>query len=83
VRGVKDYKKVYPPAAKAVKATGAVNVEVQIDENGNVISAKAVSGHPLLRPAAESAARASKFAPTMLSGQKVQVTGILVFNFEE
>jgi TonB family protein len=73
----------YPPAAKAVKATGAVNVQVELDENGNVVSAKAVNGHPLLRPAAESAARASKFAPTMLSGQKVQVTGILVFNFEE
>ncbi len=29
----------YPPAAKAVRASGAVNVQVTIDENGNVISA--------------------------------------------
>jgi periplasmic protein TonB len=65
----------YPPAAKAVRASGAVNVQVTIDENGNVISASAVSGHALLRGAAESAARASKFSPTMLSGQKVKVTG--------
>ena len=41
----------YPAAAKAVNASGAVNVQVTIDENGNVISAAALSGHPLLRAA--------------------------------
>jgi hypothetical protein len=46
-----------------------------------VISASAVSGHPLLRQAAEQAARESKFSPTMLSGQPVKVTGIVVYNF--
>lgn len=71
----------YPPAAKAVRAAGAVNVSVSIDVNGNVTSASAVSGHPLLRQAAESAARASKFTPTVLSGQAVPVTGIIVYNF--
>ena len=71
----------YPAAAKAVKANGAVNVQVTIDEEGNVISATAVSGHPLLRAASVTAARQSKFAPTMLSGQAVKVTGIIVYNF--
>jgi len=71
----------YPPAAKAVRATGAVNVQVTIDENGNVISASAVSGHPLLRSAAVTAARASKFSPTVLDGQRVMVTGVIVYNF--
>lgn len=71
----------YPPAAKAVRAAGAVNVSVSIDESGNVVSASAVSGHPLLRQAAESAARQSKFTPTVLSGQPVKVTGIIVYNF--
>jgi TonB family protein len=71
----------YPPAAKAVHASGAVNVSVSLDENGNVVSANAVSGHPLLRQAAEQAARASKFSPTVLSGQPVKVTGIIVYNF--
>ena len=61
----------YPAAARAVRASGAVNVQVTIDENGNVISASAVSGHPLLRAAATSAARSSKFSPTLLSGQPV------------
>ena len=74
-------KPVYPAAARAVKATGAVNVQVTIDEQGNVISASAVSGHPLLRQAAEKAARDSSFAPTVLNGEPVKVTGIIVFNF--
>jgi TonB family protein len=71
----------YPAAARAVRATGAVNVQVTIDEQGNVISASAVSGHPLLRQAAVTAARDSQFAPTMLQGVPVSVTGIIIYNF--
>ncbi|MEO8073040.1 MAG: TonB family protein [Acidobacteriota bacterium] len=71
----------YPAAAKAVGAEGAVNVQVTIDENGDVVSASSVSGHPLLRQAAETAAFASKFKPTLLNGQAVKVTGIIVYNF--
>jgi protein TonB len=71
----------FSPAAKAVKAGGAVNVQVVIDEKGNVISASAVSGHQLLRKSAEDAARASKFTPTFLTGQPVKVTGVIVYNF--
>lgn len=71
----------YPPAARAVRAGGQVNVQVLIDENGNVVSASAVSGHPLLRQAAASAARQAKFSPTMLSGQPVKVSGVIVYNF--
>lgn len=74
-------KPVYPSAARAVRASGAVNVQITVDESGNVIEAKAVSGHPLLRPAAESAAREAKFNPTLLSGKAVKVSGVLVFNF--
>jgi protein TonB len=71
----------YPPAARAVRASGAVSVQVLIDENGNVVSASAVSGHPLLRAAAVSAARGAKFSPTKLSGQAVKVSGVITYNF--
>ncbi len=71
----------YPPAAKIVQAAGAVNVQVTIDEKGNVIAANAISGHPLLRQASETAARASKFNPTLLSNQPVKVTGVIVYKF--
>ena len=74
-------KPAYPPAAKAIGASGAVNVQVLIDEQGNVISATAVSGHPLLRGAAQSAAKQAKFTPTKLSDQPVRVNGVIVYNF--
>lgn len=74
-------KPAYPPAAKAVGASGAVSVQVLIDENGNVVSASAASGHPLLRAAAVAAARGAKFSPTKLSGEPVKVSGVITYNF--
>jgi len=71
----------YPPLAKAAHVTGAVVVEVTIDESGTVISAKAISGHPLLKDAAANAALQWKFAPTVLSGVPVKVIGTITFNF--
>lgn len=74
-------KPAYPAAAKAVRAGGSVSVQVVISESGSVISASAVSGHPLLRAAAESAARGARFSPTLLSGQPVKVSGVITYNF--
>lgn len=74
-------KPIYSAAARAVNAGGDVNVQVLIDEKGNVISAKAVDGHHLLRESAERAARTAKFTPTVLSNQPVKVTGIIVYKF--
>jgi periplasmic protein TonB len=71
----------YPPIAKQAHASGTVVVQVTIDENGNVISAHAVSGHPLLQAVAVAAARGAKFSPTKLSGQPVKVTGVITYNF--
>lgn len=71
----------YPPLAKAARASGAVIVRVTVDETGKVVSAEAVAGHPLLRPAAVAAAREAKFAPTLLSGKPVRVTGLLTYAF--
>lgn len=71
----------YPAAAKAIRVSGDVSVQVTIDEQGNVISAVAVSGHQLLRQVSEQAARGAKFRPTLLSDQPVKVTGIIVYKF--
>ena len=75
-------KPTIPATAKAVNASGAVSVQITIDETGNVIAAKAVSGHPLLRQAAEQAALNAKFVPTHLSGKPIQVTGLISYNFQ-
>jgi protein TonB len=73
----------YPQIARTAHASGAVQVQVLIDENGNVISARAMSGHPLLQAAAVAAARSSKFTPTKLSGQPVKVNGVIIYNFTQ
>jgi protein TonB len=71
----------YPAAALAVNIQGKVDVQVLIDESGRVVSAKAVSGSPMLRQAAEVAARNARFSPTTLSNVPVKVTGVIVYNF--
>jgi len=74
-------KPAYPPAARAVKASGAVSVQVVIGEDGSMLSASPISGHPLLRSASRIAACSSKFPPTLLSGQPVKVSGVITYNF--
>ncbi|MFN2491309.1 MAG: energy transducer TonB [Pyrinomonadaceae bacterium] len=74
-------KPAYPPIARQAHASGTVVVQVVIDENGSVVSAHAVSGHPLLQAVAVSAARGARFSPTKLSGQPVKVTGVITYNF--
>ena len=71
----------YPPAARAVRASGSVTVQVLVDESGRVTSATALSGHPLLRAAAAQAAREAIFNPTLLAGKPVKVSGVITYNF--
>lgn len=71
----------YPRAARVYRASGKVEVQVLINELGYVISAKAVSGHPILQTAAVEAAQKSKFKMTLLEGIPVKVNGIVVYNF--
>lgn len=71
----------YPPIAKAARAQGVVTVRVVADECGNVVSAQAVGGHPLLQQAAVQAARQARLAPVLLRGESVKVSGLLTYNF--
>ncbi len=72
---------VYPPLAKAARISGSVVVEVTIDEEGNTISARAISGHPLLKDSAVAAASGWRFSQTKLQGVPVRVIGTITFNF--
>lgn len=71
----------YPPIAAQAKASGTVTVQILIDELGNVVSAHAVSGHPLLQASSVAAARQARFSPTSLSGVPVKVSGVVTYNF--
>ncbi|MEQ1644797.1 MAG: energy transducer TonB [Pyrinomonadaceae bacterium] len=71
----------YTNGAIFLNASGSIPVQILIDENGNVESAKALSGHPLLRLASEKAALKARFEPTILGGRYVKVSGTIVYNF--
>lgn len=60
----------FPPAGRAVRATGEVIVVVKIDKNGKVISATAESGHPLLKAASIQAARNSSYETSETAGER-------------
>lgn len=72
---------VYPAIAKQVGVQGSVTVEILIDEQGRVVSARATSGHALLRAAAQSSAYQARFSPTSISGHPVKVAGVINYNF--
>lgn len=80
-RAVSLTKPAYPQTAKQMNASGTVSVQITIDEFGIVTSARAISGHPLLRSPAENAARQSRFNPVKINDRAVSATGVVVYNF--
>jgi TonB family protein len=71
----------YPPDAKAARIQGSVIIGVIIGKEGNVQSARLVSGHPLLAPAAMDAVKQWKYRPYLLNGQAVEVDTQVTVNF--
>jgi TonB family protein len=71
----------YPPAASAVGVYGTVVVKILVGESGNVEKASVVSGHPLLRAAAVSAALKAKFKPATLNGNPLRGFSEIRYNF--
>jgi protein TonB len=72
---------IYPEAARRLRMSGLVTVEVIVDETGKVISAVATSGPAPLREVAVQAALRARFSPTKLSGQPVKVSGMINYKF--
>lgn len=71
----------YSQTAARARIGGKVVVDVVIDENGKVISAKAVSGNPMLRSDCESAAMRSQFKPRLWNGEPIAAKGQITYNF--
>ena len=72
---------IYPPVARNASTQGTVRVYVTVDEHGNVSEVARSEGPPLLRGAAEDAARRWKFSPTAVEGKPVRLSGYIEFNF--
>ena len=71
----------YPPIAKAAHAQSTVIVEMLVSKSGDVICARSLSGHPLLRQVAVAAALKWKFEPIEASGNPAKVVGTVAINF--
>jgi len=71
----------YPAAAKHAGTSGAVIVEVTVDETGTVLDARAVCGPDLLVEPSLNAARRWRFTPTLVDGQPTKVIGTITFKF--
>lgn len=78
VSAVKPY---HTRDAKAGGASGLVQVEVLIDQFGNVLTAKARTGNKLLHPEAERAAIESRFNKPEVYGKPARAIGFLVYRF--
>jgi protein TonB len=63
----------YPILAKQTHVQGIVVIEAIIDERGNVIEERLISGPPLLVPAALKAVSERKYEPTVLDGEATPV----------
>jgi TonB family protein len=72
---------IYPESARRMHIGGLVEVEVVVDENGKVLSARALAGPAALRDVAVQAAYRARFSPTKLSGQPVKISGKINYNF--
>lgn len=71
------------PRQTGHRGSGTVRVQVLIDVNGHVTTAKAIESEMPLEfaRAAERAAKQSRFSPTFVEGRAVPVRGVIVYNF--
>lgn len=71
----------YPALAKQAHIQGQVQIDAILDEQGNVIEMKIVSGPPLLYQAALDALKKWKYEPTYLNDQPIAVQMIVTITF--
>jgi len=73
-------KAIYADQAKHACVTGTVAVNVEIDTKGQVVSALAVSGPPMLQASAVEAALRARFSPALRPTQSKR-SGVISFTF--
>lgn len=64
---------IYPDNARAMRIEGPVVVETMITKSGTVAYARAISGDPSLRTAAEAAVSKWRYKPYTHNGRAVDV----------
>jgi len=72
----------YPALARQTRVQRDVKIDAILDEQGNVIDMKVVSGHPLLYQAAVDALRKWNYEPTYLNDRPIAVELIATITFQ-
>lgn len=63
------------------RVSGSIEIKVIIDEQGGVLFAQVIRGHPSLREISLEAARKSRFHPTLVQGKPVKTIGKITYQF--
>ena len=71
------------PAEPGFHANGRVIIRIAVDEEGNVLSAKAICGHPLLRATSVKAAVQWQFQPRRVDGKATKYVGVIAFDLKD
>jgi protein TonB len=72
---------IYPPLARSARIQGQVFLRAIISRTGTIENLQAVSGHPMLIPAALGAVRQWRYRPYLLNGEPVEVETQVTVNF--
>jgi periplasmic protein TonB len=71
----------YPVLARQARVQGQVQIDAVLDEQGNVVEMRIVSGPPLLYQAALDALKKWKYEPTYLNDRPIAVQMIVTVTF--
>lgn len=71
----------YPEAAVKAKIEGKVVIEATTNTEGEVVEAKVLQGHPLLRQAAVEAIKQWKYEPYIVGGEKQSMQFTVIVSF--
>ena len=71
----------YPVLARLSHLSGIFDIRAVFDEDGKVTSMRAVSGHPLLIPAAWNDVSKRRCEPTILGGEPMPIDLRVEINF--
>jgi periplasmic protein TonB len=72
---------VYPPLARAARIQGSVVLAATISKAGTIDNLHALSGHPMLVPAAVDAVRQWRYRPYILNSEPIEVETQITVNF--
>lgn len=72
---------IYPPLARSARIQGSVVLTAVISQTGTMKNVTALSGHPMLVPAALAAVSQWRYRPYVLNGEAIEVETQITVNF--